>query len=184
MNLANKITVLRVLMIPAFLAPLLMDAPFGLSAQNARWLAAAIFIMASATDILDGWLARKYNMITDFGKFMDPLADKLLVMAALIVLVAKHDIYSWVVILILAREFVISGFRMVAASKNIVIAAGIWGKLKTVSQMIMIILLLIGAQNPLFLAVGRVLIYLSAALTVISAVDYIAKNISVLKENV
>jgi len=183
MNLANKITIARVFMIPAFLMPLLAGDFLGLSEQNARVAACAIFILAALTDMLDGYIARKYNMITDFGKFMDPLADKLLVMAALVVLVAIGDIYAWVVILILAREFIISGYRMLAASKNIVIAAGIWGKLKTVSQMIMIILLLVAFQNAVFVAVGRVLIYLSAALTVISAADYIIKNISVLKES-
>src|SRR5699024_4695521 len=138
MNTPNKLTLFRVVMIPFFVV--FMLAPIGGAA--AKWIALAIFIIASLTDALDGYLARRDNLITDFGKFMDPLADKLLVCSALICLVELDKIPCWVVIIIIAREFIISGFRLIAADNGVVIAASYWGKFKTVSQMVMIILLI------------------------------------------
>jgi len=179
MNLPNKLTILRVLMIPAFLVVLMGGF---LPEQTARIAAVVIFAAASFTDFLDGYIARKYNLITNFGKFMDPLADKLLVCAALIAMVALGDIAAWVVILIVSREFIVTGFRLIAAEQKVVLAAGIWGKAKTVSQMLMIILVLLHIQNNVAQIVGQVLIWLAAALTVISAVDYIAHNYKVLKD--
>ncbi|MCL2171646.1 MAG: CDP-diacylglycerol--glycerol-3-phosphate 3-phosphatidyltransferase [Defluviitaleaceae bacterium] len=182
MNLANKITILRVCMIPAFLAILWVGESIGLGSILPRILAAIIFVAAAITDAIDGHIARKRNMITTFGKFMDPLADKLLVVAALISLVAMGEIYAWVVILIVAREFVISGFRMLAATKGLVIAASFWGKLKTIIQMVMIPYLLVGLPWLFFPILGQILVYISVALTVISAVDYITKNKHVIRE--
>ena len=142
--------------------------------------AAAIFILASITDFLDGKIARKYNLVTNFGKFMDPLADKLLVCSALIALVDFDKVAAWIVIIIIAREFIISGFRLIAADNGIVIAASWWGKAKTISQMIMIILL-VADFGGVFDMIGQVMIYLALVLTVVSLVDYIAKNKQVLK---
>ena len=138
MNLANKLTMLRVVMIPAFLLVLFL-APEPMN----RYIAVIIFIVASLTDMLDGKIARKYNMVSNFGKFMDPLADKLLVMSALVSMVALKDLAAWVVIVILAREFAITGFRTLAMEANIVMAASWWGKVKTTTQMIMIPVLLL-----------------------------------------
>lgn len=184
MNLPNKLTLLRVIMIPVFLIVFL--CPLGIDRQVARYIAAAIFCLASATDALDGYIARKYNLVTNFGKFMDPLADKLLVCSAMIALIGAGDAHvplpGWVVIIIIAREFIITGFRTIAVEQNIVIAASKWGKLKTISQMIMLILLLINIDNTAVSYVSMALIVLSVILTVISAVDYIVKNRAVLKE--
>ena len=135
MNLPNKLTIFRVILIPFFVIFLLLDA----SNQTYRYIADAIFIIASLTDMLDGKIARKYNLVTNFGKFMDPLADKLLVSAAMICLIATGQLAAWIVIIIISREFIISGFRLVASDNGIVIAASYWGKLKTVFQMLMII---------------------------------------------
>jgi CDP-diacylglycerol--glycerol-3-phosphate 3-phosphatidyltransferase len=183
MNLPNKLTLLRVIMIPIFLVVLL--CPLGLDRQVARYLATAIFCIASATDALDGHIARKYNLVTNFGKFMDPLADKLLVSSAMIALIGAADAHAvlpnWVVIIIIAREFVITGFRTLAVEQNIVIAASKWGKAKTISQMIMLIVLLLNFDNIYFTYAGEVLIVVSVLLTIISAVDYIIKNKGVLK---
>ncbi len=170
MNLPNKLTIVRVLLIPAFVVFMLAPVPFG------NLIALIIFIAASLTDTLDGYIARKYNLITDFGKFMDPLADKLLVCSAMICLVAKDQLQAWVVIVIVAREFVISGFRLVASDNGIVIAASMWGKVKTVFQMVMIIVLLLDIRNMFFYVLGQILVYTSLVLTVISLVDYILKN--------
>ena len=147
MNLPNKLTILRVIMIPFFVAALLYD---GGANQNMRYVAAALFIIASLTDMLDGKIARKYNLVTNFGKFMDPLADKLLVCSALICFAANPDCVmpAWAVIVIIAREFIISGFRLIAAEKGIVIAANYWGKVKTVVQMIMSIVLILDFSFP------------------------------------
>jgi len=141
-------------------------------------IALVIFIAASLTDTADGYIARKYNLVTDFGKFMDPLADKLLVCSALILFAASGDIPSWIVIIIIAREFIISGFRLIAADNGIVIAASWWGKAKTIAQMvtIVVILLRIEALKPL----QTVLIYVSLVLTVVSLIDYIMQNKQVL----
>ena len=177
MNLPNKLTILRVIMIPFFVLTLLYD---GGENQTLRYVAAAIFIIASLTDMLDGKIARKYNLVTNFGKFMDPLADKLLVCSALICLVELKELPAWMVIVIISREFIISGFRLVAVDNGIVIAASWWGKAKTISQMIMIILL-VADFGGVFDMIGQVMIYLALVLTVVSLVDYIAKNKQVLK---
>ena len=176
MNLPNKLTILRVIMIPFFVAALLYD---GGANQNMRYVAAALFIIASLTDMLDGKIARKYNLVTNFGKFMDPLADKLLVCSALICMIELRELPAWMVIIIISREFIISGFRLVAADNDIVIAASYWGKFKTVSQMIMIILLLIDLGG-VFDILEQIFIWLSLALTVISLITYIWQNRSVL----
>jgi hypothetical protein len=145
-----------------------------------NYIAVGIFIVASLTDMLDGKIARKYNLVTNFGKFMDPLADKLLVSAALICL-SGTKIPSWVVIIIISRELFISGFRTLAADQGIVLAAGWWGKFKTAFQMIMIIVLILNIQNQIFDIIGWALIWISLALTIISMIDYVVKNIQVLK---
>lgn len=177
MNLPNKLTILRVIMIPFFLVALLVDGiPAG------KWVALAIFIIASFTDMLDGKIARKYNLITNFGKFMDPLADKLLVSAALIALIPLGKIPAWIVIVIISREFIISGFRLIASDNGIVIAASYWGKIKTVTQMVMIVLLIADFSNSIIDVLETVFIYLALALTVISLLDYLIKNKNVLKD--
>ena len=145
-----------------------------------KWAALAVFCAASLTDMLDGKIARKYNLITDFGKFMDPLADKLLVCSALICLVDLGRLPSWICIIIIAREFVISGFRLIASDNGIVIAASWWGKTKTVSQMAMVILMICNYDIPWVQMLTTVIMYIACALTVISLVDYIAKNKQVL----
>lgn len=174
MNLPNKLTVIRVILILPFV--LLMQ--FG-GNGNGRFAALAIFCIASFTDFLDGYLARRDHLVTNFGKFMDPLADKMLVGAALICLVSLDKIPAWVVIIIISREFAISGFRLVASDNGVVIAAGWWGKFKTVSQMIMIILLL-ADFGGIFDILEQAFIWIALALTVISLVDYIWKNRQVL----
>lgn len=177
MNLPNKLTILRVIMIPFFLVALLVEGiPAG------KWIALAIFIIASFTDMLDGKIARKYNLITNFGKFMDPLADKLLVSAALIALIPLGKIPAWVVIVIISREFIISGFRLIASDNGVVIAASYWGKIKTVTQMVMIVLLIADFSNSVMNVLETVFIYLALVLTVISLVDYLIKNKNVLKD--
>jgi len=140
-----------------------------------KWVALFLFIVASVTDFLDGYLARRDNLVTNFGKFMDPLADKLLVCSAMICLVSLRMLPTVVCIIIIAREFAISGFRLVAADNGIVIAAGIWGKFKTVFQMFMIIVL-IADLGGIFDTIGTVLIYIATALTIISLIDYVWKN--------
>lgn len=177
MNLPNKLTVLRVIMIPFFVAALLYD---GGANQNMRYVAAALFIIASLTDMLDGKIARKYNLVTNFGKFMDPLADKLLVCSALICMIELRELPAWMVIIIISREFIISGFRLVASDSGIVIAASYWGKFKTVSQMFMIIFLILDLPGHTAVMIETVLIYLALILTVVSLIDYIAKNKEVL----
>ena len=175
MNLPNKLTVLRVLMVPFFVLFMLTD----LGGAANKWIALAIFVVASLTDLLDGKIARKYNLVTNFGKFMDPLADKLLVCSAMICLIASGKLPTAIVIVIIAREFIISGFRLVASDNGIVIAANYWGKFKTVSQMAMIIVL-IADLGGVFDLIGQILIWLALALTIISLIDYVAKNIQVL----
>lgn len=177
MNLPNKLTVLRVIMIPFFVAALLWD---GGTDQNLRYLADVIFILASLTDMLDGKIARKYNLVTNFGKFMDPLADKLLVCSALICLIELGQIPAWMVIIIISREFIISGFRLVASDNGVVIAASYWGKFKTVFQMIAVILLV--AAIPALEMLAQICLWIALILTVVSLVDYIAKNHKVLTE--
>lgn len=175
MNTPNKLTVARMVMVP-FLVLFMLT---GWGGTASRYLSAAIFIAASVTDWLDGYLARKHNLITNFGKFMDPLADKLLVCAAMICLVEAERLSAWIVIIIIAREFIISGFRLIAAENGIVIAANYWGKLKTVSQMIMIILLILNFGG-IFEIISRIFIWLSVALTVISLITYIMQNKNIL----
>lgn len=178
MNLPNKLTIFRVILIPFFVIFLLLDA----SNQTYRYIADAIFIIASLTDMLDGKIARKYNLVTNFGKFMDPLADKLLVSAAMICLIATGQLAAWIVIIIISREFIISGFRLVASDNGIVIAASYWGKFKTVFQMLMIIVLIANINLPFFTVLGTILTYVALVLTIVSLIDYIAKNKDVLKE--
>ena len=175
MNLANKLTMLRVFMIPVFLVVLFL-APEPMN----RYVAVIIFIVASLTDMLDGKIARKYNLVSNFGKFMDPLADKLLVMSALVSMVALKDLAAWVVIVILAREFTITGFRTLAMEANIVMAASWWGKVKTTVQMIMIPVVLLNLPFGCMPMVETVLIYLSVFFTIFSGADYIIKNKQVL----
>lgn len=184
MNLPNKLTILRTALIPFFLVAMLWDAvPYG------NWIALAIFAVASITDMLDGMIARKYNLVTNFGKFMDPLADKLLVCSAMIAFVELERIPCWIVIVIIAREFIISGFRLVAADNGIVIAAGIWGKIKTAEQMVMLCILIadFGSVFPSFANViyliENILIYVALLLTIISLCDYLIHNKGVLAEN-
>ena len=172
MNLPNKLTTFRVILIPFFVFFLL--APYFEGYGN--YIALVIFIVASLTDFLDGKIARKYNLVTNFGKFMDPLADKLLVCSALICLIALDRIPAWIVIVIISREFIISGFRLIAADNGVVIAASYWGKFKTV------ILLVLNIQNTVFTVLGTVFIYISLVLTVVSLIDYIVKNKEVLKD--
>lgn len=177
MNTPNKLTILRVIMIPFFVFFMLADM-----GNAGKYTALVLFIAASLTDTLDGYLARKYNQVTNFGKFMDPLADKLLVCSAMICLIEKGQLAAWIVIIIIAREFIISGFRLVAADNGIVIAASYWGKFKTVFQMLMVIVLILNIPNSFFAVLGTVLTYIALALTVVSLIDYIAKNKNVLKE--
>lgn len=178
MNLPNKLTVLRVIMIPVFLVFLLTNCAGGAS----KYIAAAVFVLASLTDMLDGKIARKYNLVTNFGKFMDPLADKLLVCSALIAFVELGYLPAWIVIIIISREFIISGFRLIAADKGVVIAANYWGKFKTTFQMIMTILLILQLDYPYADTVEWIFVYIALALTVISLVDYIYKNIGVMAD--
>ena len=177
MNLPNKLTILRVILIPFFVVFMLFDN----TGAADKWIALVIFCVASLTDMLDGKIARKYNLVTNFGKFMDPLADKLLVCTALICLTSMNRLNVIVVLVIIAREFIISGFRLVASDNGIVIAASYWGKFKTVSQMALIIVLIMdlgGVWN----VVGTVLTWVALLLTVVSLIDYIAKNKQVLTQ--
>ena len=177
MNLPNKLTILRVIMIPFFVAALLYD---GGANQNMRYVAAALFIIASLTDMLDGKIARKYNLVTNFGKFMDPLADKLLVCSALICMIELRELPAWMVIIIISREFIISGFRLVASDNGVVIAASYWGKFKTTFQMIGVVLLIFNI--PALSTLTTIIVWIALALTVISLVDYIVKNTGVVTE--
>ena len=170
MNLPNTLTSIRMFLIIPFVM-IMQIAPDG----NGRFAALAIFIIASITDFLDGYIARKNHLVTNFGKFMDPLADKLLVSAAMICLVSMDRLPAWMVIIIISREFAISGFRLIAADNGIVIAASWWGKFKTVSQMIMIILL-IANLGGVFTVLENVFMWIALILTVVSLVDYIWKN--------
>lgn len=176
MNLPNKLTMFRVILIPFFVVFLLVDIT-----PVDKWIALAVFIIASLTDMLDGKIARKYNLVTNFGKFMDPLADKLLVCSAMICLVELARIPAWVVIIIIAREFIISGFRLVASDNGVVIAASYWGKFKTVFQMIMICLMI--ADLPSLALVTQIVMWVALVLTVVSLVDYLIKNKGVMREN-
>ncbi|MDE7176607.1 MAG: CDP-diacylglycerol--glycerol-3-phosphate 3-phosphatidyltransferase [Lachnospiraceae bacterium] len=176
MNLPNKLTMFRVVLIPFFVVFLLVDITL-----YDNWIALAIFVVASLTDLLDGKIARKYNLVTNFGKFMDPLADKLLVCSALICLVEMERIAAWMVIVIIAREFIISGFRLVASDNGVVIAASYWGKFKTTFQMVMICLMI--ADLEALSLVTMVVTWAAVILTVVSLADYLIKNKGVMQEN-
>lgn len=178
MNLPNKLTVFRVILIPFFVV-ILMTNCFGASS---KWIALAIFVVASLTDLLDGKIARKYNLVTTFGKFADPLADKILVISAMICLVELQRLPSWIVVIIVAREFIISGFRIIAAEKNVVIAASYWGKFKTTFQMVMVIMMLADIDLPGWHIASMTVAYLALILTIVSLVDYIIKNRSVMTD--
>ena len=191
MNLANKLTLLRIILIPFFIVCFYIPnlVVNTVSVNNylipyANLLGSFIFLLAAITDFIDGYIARKYNMITDFGKFMDPLADKLLVTAALLILIENSLISGWVVFIILAREFIVTGFRTIAASKGVVIAAGWLGKIKTVVQFIMIsTLLLLNYPFELFnWPVDRIFVALAVILTLASGVEYIYKNLHIFDE--
>ena len=186
MNLPNKLTVFRVILIVPFVLLLLggyahwgwLCAVLGGTVKYTDYIALAIFIIASLTDLLDGKIARKYNLVTNFGKFMDPLADKLLVCSAMICLIEMERIPSWVVIIIISREFIISGFRLVASDNHVVIAASYWGKFKTTFQMIMVCLML--ANISALQMVTQIIMWIALILTIVSLVDYIVKNKNVL----
>lgn len=176
MNLPNKLTLLRVIMIPFFVCFMLTDV----LGDASRYAALAVFIAASLTDLLDGKIARKYNLVTNFGKFMDPLADKLLVCSALICLIQTGQLPAWYVIVIIAREFIISGFRLIASDNGIVIAASYWGKFKTTFQMVLIVLLILNI--PALALVTQIVYWAALILTVVSLADYIRKNFQVLSQ--
>ena len=186
MNLPNKLTVFRVILIVPFVLLLLggyaqwgwFTAIFGTILEYTDYIALALFIIASLTDLLDGKIARKYNLVTNFGKFMDPLADKLLVCAALICLIELQRIPAWIVIINISREFIISGFRLVAADNRVVIAANYWGKFKTTFQMIMVCLMIANIEALAFLT--QIITWIAVLLTVVSLVDYVVKNKGVL----
>ena len=175
MNTPNKLTVARMILVPFLVLFMLTD--WGGEAN--RYISLAIFVVASVTDWFDGKLARKYNLVTNFGKFMAPLADKLLVCSAMICFIELDKLPAWIVIIIIGREFIISGFRLIAAENGIVIAANYWGKFKTVFQMAMVIVLIMDLGGA-FDVIGQALIWISLALTIISLIDYVAKNIQVL----
>lgn len=179
MNLANKLTVIRMILVPVFL----ICAIVGSTAGNIAAL--VIFVVAAITDKLDGYIARSKNQVTNFGKFMDPLADKLLVTSALIILVERGIIPSWIVVIIIAREFIVSGLRTLAASQGVVIAASNWGKLKTVVQMVGIVMALLSlVYSPSWLStLTQVTIYLAAIITLISGVDYFIKGKDIINMN-
>lgn len=180
MNLPNKLTIIRVCMIPFFVFFLLADLG-GLDGWQ-KYVATAIFAVASMTDWFDGYLARKHNLVTNFGKFMDPLADKLLVCSALICLTETGQLPAWIVIVIMSREFIISGFRLVASDNGVVIAASYWGKFKTTFQMAMIILIILDFSNQYVQYITVAVTYIAVALTIISLADYLIKNKEVISE--
>lgn len=171
MNLPNKLTIARMCMVPLFMIALMMNTP------ASRLIATLIFALASLTDMLDGQIARKYNMVTNFGKLMDPLADKVLTAAAMICLVELGDLAAWIAVVIIFREYLITGLRSVAASENIVVAANIWGKVKTVCQMIALMLLMVKPQiiDLCGINIGLWLMYVAVALTIYSGLDYVLK---------
>ncbi len=178
-DLPNRLTILRVIMIPFFVFFLLAQ-PFGETVSN--WVALVIFVAASLTDMADGKIARKYNYITNFGKFMDPLADKLLTCCAMICLVGLGRLESWIVCIIVAREFTISGFRLIAAERGKVIAANYWGKFKTTFQMIMVILMVADIPIAAIQVLTQIVKWIALALTVISLITYFYQNKDVLKD--
>lgn len=180
MNLPNKLTLLRVLMIPIFMIFALLENGF------CQFITMALFVLASLTDYLDGYIARKCNLVTDFGKFMDPIADKLLVMSAMVILVSQNRMPAWICVVMLAREFIISGFRLVAAGKGTVIAAGMTGKIKTVTQMAAIIMLFLFSNatggSGFFYFLSNVVLYASAVMSIVSCVEYVWNNRGVIAD--
>lgn len=172
MNIANRITLIRILMIPFFIIFMLVKIPYNME------ISLMIFIVASLTDKLDGYLARRYNLITDFGKFIDPLADKLLVTGAFVTLIQIGKVEAWIVFIILAREFAVTGLRSIAAAQNIVIAASDFGKIKTVSQFVAIIALMVSQYIDIYigLPIDNIILYFSLIMTVLSGLDYFIKN--------
>ncbi len=188
MNLPNKLTIFRMILILPFVLLLLgtheqwgwFTALFGGILEYTDYIALAVFVIASLTDLLDGKIARKYNLITNFGKFMDPLADKLLVCSAMICLASMGRLPAWIVIIIISREFVISGFRLIASDNGKVIAASYWGKFKTTFQMVMVILMI--ADIPALSVLTDVVMWIALALTVISLADYLVKNKEVMRD--
>ena len=175
MNTPNKLTIARMIIVP-FLVIFLLT---GWGGEANRYISLTLFVVASVTDWFDGYLARKNNLVTNVGKIMDPLADKLLVCSAMICMIDLKRLPAWFVIIIIAREFIISGFRLIAAENGIVIAANYWGKFKTASQMIMIILLILHFDG-IFVILEQIFIWLSLALTIISLITYIWQNRTVL----
>lgn len=189
LNLPNKITIFRILLIPLFIILLLYKIDGNISILGGReityntFLAALLFIFASITDFIDGHIARKYNLITNMGKFLDPLADKLLVGSAFIVMIELNLISSWMVVCVIAREFSVTGLRMLAIEKGEVIAAGLLGKLKTISQLIAISLILLG--NPIFniysISIDVIILWISIILTILSGIEYFKNSLHVFK---
>jgi len=187
MNLANKVTISRILLVPIFLIALLIKIKFK-DIEVGKYLAAIIFIIAASTDFIDGYIARKMQQITNLGKFLDPLADKLLVVAALVWLVEVHEMPSWMAIIIISREFIVTGVRLVAAGEGIIIAASMWGKIKTITQIIAIIAILIHDLEPfkiLFVFPFHVVaMWIAVITTVYSGYDYVYKNREVIRTGV
>ena len=189
MNLPNKITLFRTILIPIFILFLFYNMGGTISILSGRnitpniFIAALIFMFASFTDFIDGYLARKYNLVTNMGKFLDPLADKLLVGSAFIVMVELGLMHSWMVVVVIAREFAVTGLRLLAVEKGEVIPAGILGKLKTISQLLAIILILLG--NPIFNSIGfeldYILLWISVILTILSGLEYFKNSLHVFK---
>ena len=173
MNLPNKLTLLRIILIPVFMVVLYWGFP------GATWVALAIFIIASLTDMLDGKIARKYNLVTDFGKFADPLADKMLVTAAMLWFVEIGQMPAWMLLIVICREFAVSGLRMIASDKGRVIAAGWSGKVKTASTMVCICLMLL---LPRFVELSAICVAVIVLTTIWSGVEYFMKNLDVLSE--
>ena len=179
MNVPNALTMVRIACTPIIILLFMLNIPHGIG----YFCALGVYVLACVTDFLDGYIARQYNLVTDFGKFMDPLADKLLVATALICLTGSGVIPAWVSVILIGREFVISGFRLIAAEKGVVIAAGIWGKAKTMTQMIAVIMLLSPITALWFRVIALVLLYASVALSLISVADYMVRNKAVLEDS-